>query len=461
MKKTFILVTAAILLLSACSTGNKESKVLTSETQLSETTTSTVETTAAVTTPREVKGDMTIRTGTKLDIAEFDKVGPLIDGNLFTYKNVGEPYLKASFFNDEDYCREESTYCEQEIGYLNCKTGEKVTLCKVKPILGPSISDTYIYSGSTYVYMRYTKKPDEIKESYIDDEYKKYSKIIDDSETTILQINLKTNEVKEYNIKLRNKCYDIKVIGKDVLLSSSIEYPNDYESEDYYENTYIDRIDLNSGKMTDFYYEEHSNTAFDDLPDGEEDVYLSQVVEDKAYFEYIKHSGNEWISGFRVYDKNMKLLNETEVNRSPERKDFDLGVDNTDVYIQYFFENGIIKYQYKNGEYVMGSYCGEKSAQLFTNGKYKNIPYDMCQDVNIARTSSTIVLDNYYLTGKSDKYSLKIDIDGFKCPQMEFYQDFFTDWNGNSVIYSGDEGKSGYGYYYITKEEIMKALNGE
>ena len=39
-------------------------------------------------------------------------------------------------------------------------------------------------------------------------------------------------------------------------------------------------------------------------------------------------------------------------------------------------------------------------------------------------------------------------------------QDFFTDWNGNSVIYSGDEGKSGYGYYYITKEEIMKAFNG-
>ena len=109
----------------------------------------------------------------------------------------------------------------------------------------------------------------------------------------------------------------------------------------------------------------------------------------------------------------------------------------------------------------MGSYCGEKSVQLFTNGKYKNIPYDIFQDVNIDRTSSTIELFNYNLTGKSDEYSLKIDIDGFKCPQMEFYQDFFTDWNGNSVIYSGDEGKSGYGYYYITKEEIMKALNGE
>ena len=354
MKKAFILVTAVILLLSACSTGNKESKVLTSETQLSETTTSTVETTAETLAtktyvpPIDFKG--TIRTGTKLDTAEFDKVGPLIDGKVITFKNIGEPYFKTSYYDDEAGNIINWSFSEQEIGYINCKTSEKVTLCKIKPIAD---AKAYVYLDSTYAYVIYMKLPEGKTQSTLSQA--EYKNLVTKSNFTVLRINVKTNETKEYTMKTTRQPnfsldniieFEVKILGEDNLMITYTEEVN--ENADSF-NRISDCLNLSSGETSNFGVSKFGKgiNVHDD-----ESFFCIDTNEDKLFSYYRKFIDNEWIYRFNVYDTNLKLIDEIEVARDSESRSDGYMVDDNNIYYSFNDGTAVKKYAYKNGSYI-------------------------------------------------------------------------------------------------------------
>ena len=517
MKKAFILVTAVILLLSACSTGNKESKVLTSETQLPETTTSAVETTVettgtpvttttaettttavttitaettakskttakAVTTTKavttgtpvttttrpaiyETKFKGTIRKGTKLDTAEFDKVGPLIDGKVITFKNIGEPYFKTSNYKNEAGKIINWSFSEQEIGYINCKTGEKVTVCKIKPITD---ANAYVYLDGTYAYVIYMKLPEGKNQCTLSQA--EYKNLVTTNNFTVLRINVKTNETKEYTMKTTRKPhftwrdmlqFQVYILGEDNLI---ISYLEDVDENVHSCNLIYDCLNLSNGETSNFLV---SKVGLDvDVHD--ELCFCDNINEDKLFLDYRKFIDNEWIYGFKVYDTNLKLIDEVEVARDSEQNGYGYMVDDNNIYCSV--NNGMVfkKYAYKNGSYISVPMEElQKNSNSYTVYPRSNsdFPYLIYQDKDYNYEKNT---DSSYIKLETNKekdkgYGLNIGIEGFKdcnLPHVPNSNHFDTDYKGDYVIISGDEGKSGYGYYYITKEEIMKALNG-
>ena len=519
MKKAFILVTAAILLLSACSTGNKESKVLTSETQLPETTTSAVETTVettgtpvttttaettttavttitaetttakskttakAVTTTKavttgtpvttttrpaiyETKFKGTIRKGTKLDTAEFDKVGPLIDGKVITFKNIGEPYFKTSNYKNESGTIINWSFSEQEIGYINCKTGEKVTVCKIKPITD---ANAYVYLDSTYVYVIYMKLPEGKNQCTLSQT--EYKNLVTTSNFTVLRINVKTNETKEYTMKTTRKPnfswrsmlqFQVYILGEDNLI---ISYNEDVDENVRSYNVILDRLNLSSGETSNFLVFKLGI----DVDEHDEFCICDDINEDKLFLHYRKFIDNEFTYGFKVYDTNLKLIDEVEVARdSKQNSGYEYMVDDNNIYCSVNNGTTVKKYAYKNGSYISVPMEElQKNSYSLTVYPRSNsdFPYLIYQDKDYNYEKST---DSSYIKLVTNKekyksYGLNIGIEGFKdcnLPHNPNSNYFDTDYKGDYVIISGDEGKSGYGYYYITKEEIMKAFNG-
>ena len=186
------------------------------------------------------------------------------------------------------------------------------------------------------------------------------------------------------------------------------------------------------------------------------------------YCKYLSRDGNEWVHGFEVYDSGMKLLSRTEVLRSPERMMIEIAVqDEKNVYLHIFGGNGAehyYKYVPQDGGYAAREYDRPISEAFGFSPEHPRtapeIPYFMVQTTDDGQESSSLSLTR---SGNYDEnYSLKIQAEGFVCPFFQHHSwSIVTDYAGDMLLRSGEKEKSGFGCWYVSKEEIRRALYGE
>lgn len=413
-------------------------------------------------------GDKTIHTAIRLDTAEFDAVGPLIGDKALTFKNAGEPYFTAAYPSMLDGSLLTEEIGAQEIGILDCVTGEKTAAAQVEPMVR---LEAYALTESPYAAVVYTKKPEGLADTLPPEEYEA---LVKQTDTTLLWIDTRTGESWEYSFKPTylpdffpqdgDRFYKMELIQNDALL---LYYTAYRQADEASGNTSrcLDKLTLSTGEITDLSAANKEPT----LPysDTTEDSFVFSSDGERLYQRYSRWETGRNVYGFRILDENLKVLEDVEVLRSPVWYGLNVYRDIQDVRVELLWmeqemDEGADKshqyflYRQKDGRYALEPWDWEKSQLInMYPGTDSRLPYL----IEAGRNSQNVPVLTLRGNGTDlEGLELELDIPEFK-DAFYFYGTQSNCAGGTLIGTRSDAGENAQrGYWHVPRQEILRAL---
>lgn len=415
-------------------------------------------------------GDMTIRAGTLLNTGYSSEIGALVNGKLLTYQRVGN--ILYNFYYDDKFSegtRLKST--SLKLSVLDCISNTSSPLITIRPLEEPMFVAAL---DGEHIYVIYTPLPEETPPPENKEEL---TELLLTLPKHVLRINVNTLDVTDYELSLLyERLMEAYPVGSNYLLLYTSSVPVDGKS-----NSELLRIlNLSTGECREF-----SRMDYVLREDGTRvspQVIITPVSasEDKIYFKTATQSGAERKYGFRIYDSSMSFIDGVDVmsfsGESAADYYAEMCVSNQSVFYKISSTDGEEEYYHK----FVPTTAGYKEA-LFTNdsGVYdfkgmtmytvnprNSTDFDFAMlQVSDKGGGSYLSLSNPV---QNTYYPLKIEISGFARPLFSAgIHDITTDFDGGIIIrsygsdyYNSDGIITPFNYYYISKEEMCRALYG-
>lgn len=469
-------ILVATLLATSCSNPFVSEK---KETSKAETTTKTTTETTISTEKREAKGDMTIKKAFKLDVTSDGDFPLLIGDKVITSKKTGEA-LKT-FVDDEGEGSATYGFYPMEIGITNCETGE------YKAIFSETMLDFYMltpgYDKKT-VFLQYY--PKENMEYGSDEDIHGYEKV-----QKTVKIDIESGKTEQLDFG-SDESVGLQVLGDNNLIISQHKQEKttkeDFEGRTLGDNSLNDYPETNS--LTLYFYDDktkkleklyYNKMAYFVMKKGEKQIWSVDSYDKFAVFKVFELSDDGTMNtSIEVYDTDMKLIYKDTVDslkdytNNGDQMIIDASCSDGVIYVcSQKMKAGDEKYKavcytYTYNEKdktfakkeISSSSMDERNFYQYTKRVNPYLNFDILQTSERESKTSNVKLYNC-CTG--EEYDLKIEVNDFTPPQFMYGNlPLQTDYSGGMILASKKSDKSDdYYFWYVPKEEIIRAIYGE
>lgn len=416
-------------------------------------------------------GDMTIRAGTLLNTGYSSEIGALVNGKLLTYQRVGN--ILYNFYYDDEFSegtRLKSTGLKFSV--LDCKENSSIPLTTITPLTDPYIIPAL---DGAHAFVVYTPLPEDVAPPKNIDELTELQLTLP---LHVLRINVNTLDMTDFELGLPfEQLSEAYPVGSGYLLLHTSSVPIDGKST----SEILRILNLSTGELREFLRMDY--TLRDDGAHVLPQVIITPVSasEDKIYFKTVTQSGAEKKYGFRIYDSDMNFMDGVDVMSFSGEAAVDyyseMCVSNQSVFYKISSADGEEEYYHKfvptTAGYKEAPFTNDsgvydfKGMAMYTVNPRNSTDFDFALlQISDSRGGSYLSLSNPV---QNTYYPLGIEIPGFVRPMfVAGTHEVTTDYDGGIIIrsygsdyYNNDGIITPFNYYYISKEEMCRALYGD
>ena len=308
----------------------------------------------------------------------------------------------------------------------------------------------------------------------------------------IKQINIETNEVREFSFNSTSMYCQINPLGTDSLL---IQYYDDlfFDDDSMRQDLYVDLLDLSTGKIENKIFvpyigdgvgngSSNPDLAVKSMPEKPYIDYLnlSNISEDKAYFICRENTEEKTIYSIKIFDTKMNLLNNILIKSDQfDNISISLTTFGYDLYIN-IYENSYgtfqkyfyLKYDKKQGEFKQYRYDSIPDYDIVNMSNSRNVlksdffQYGTFTYENKNYLTINDIFRNYSIVNGIIEHQLNdiqipITIKDL-LPIPSKYGDGFgymhNDNRGDYILF-GLNKENQPSYYYLTSEQIENLIS--